>query len=105
MALGDRIRYFRKWRGLTQQELGEAVGFSKGSADVRIGQYESNAKKPREETLLALDSNEPDFEDGLVRACAELNDADFIISRDEKAFRKATIRRVTAKEYLDEIAE
>lgn len=54
MALGDRIRYFRKWRGLTQQELGEAVGFSKGSADVRIGQYESNAKKPREETLLAL---------------------------------------------------
>ena len=56
-----------------------------------------------EETLLALDSNEPDFEDGLVRACAELNDADFIISRDEKAFRKATIRRVTAKEYLDEI--
>ena len=54
MALGDRIRYFRKWRGLTQQELGEAVGFSRGSADVRIGQYESNAKKPREETLLAL---------------------------------------------------
>ena len=54
MALGDRIRYFRKWRGLTQQELGEAVGFSKGSADVRIGQYESNAKKPREETLLAI---------------------------------------------------
>ena len=37
-----------------QQELGEAVGFSRGSADVRIGQYESNAKKPREETLLAL---------------------------------------------------
>lgn len=58
-----------------------------------------------EETLLALDSNEPDFEDGLVRACAELNDADFIVSRDEKAFRKATIRRVTAKEYLDEICQ
>ena len=57
-----------------------------------------------EETLLALDSNEPDFEDGLVRACAELNDVDFIISRDEKAFRKATIRRVTAREYLDDIA-
>ena len=54
-----------------------------------------------EETLLALDSNEPDFEDGLVRACAELNDVDFIISRDEKAFRKATTRRLTAAEYLD----
>lgn len=53
-----------------------------------------------EETLLALDSNEPDFEDGLVRACAELNDVDFIISRDQKAFRKTTIRKVTASEYL-----
>ena len=50
MALGDRIRYFRKWRGLTQQELGEAVGFSRGSADVRIGQYESNAKRRRKTT-------------------------------------------------------
>ena len=54
-----------------------------------------------EETLMALDSNEPDFEDGLIRACAELNDVDFIISRDEKAFKKATIRRLTATEYLE----
>lgn len=53
-----------------------------------------------EETLLALDSNEPDFEDGLVRACAELNDADFIISRDAKAFEKAKLRKLTAAEYL-----
>ena len=53
-----------------------------------------------EETLTALDSNEPDYEDGLVRACAELNDADFIISRDAKAFERATIRKLTAGEYL-----
>ena len=53
-----------------------------------------------EETLLALDSNEPDFEDGLVRACAELNDADFIISRDAKAFDKGKLRKLTASEYL-----
>ena len=53
-----------------------------------------------EETLTALDSNEPDYEDGLVRACAELNDADFIISRDAKAFERATIRKLTAAEYL-----
>ncbi len=57
-----------------------------------------------EDTLRALDSNEPDFEDGLIRACAELNDIDFIISRDEKAFRKAKTRRLSAGEYL-EIAE
>ena len=54
-----------------------------------------------EETLMALDSNEPDFEDGLVRAFAELNEADFIVSRDQEAFRKSRIRKVTAAEYLD----
>ena len=53
-----------------------------------------------EETLLSLDSDEPDFEDGLVRACAELNDVDFIISRDEHAFGTSAIRRMSAAEYL-----
>lgn len=54
-----------------------------------------------EETLMALDSNEPDFEDGLVRAFAELNDVDFIVSRDQEAFRKSRVRKVSAAEYLD----
>ncbi len=54
MALGDRIRFIRKLRGMTQQELGEAVGFSKSTADVRIGQYETNVKKPRQEALQAI---------------------------------------------------
>ena len=54
-----------------------------------------------EETLSALDSNEPDFEDGLVRAVAELNDVDFIVSRDEKAFQRAKTRRLSAAEYLE----
>ena len=54
-----------------------------------------------EETLVALDSNEPDFEDGLMRAFAELNDVDFIISRDERAFQKAKIRKFDAAGYLE----
>ena len=54
-----------------------------------------------EETLSALDSNEPDFEDGLIRAFAELNDVDFIISRDEKAFLRAKTRKLSAAEYLE----
>ena len=54
-----------------------------------------------EETLAAVESNEPDFEDGLVRAFAELNGIDFIISRDEAAFRKGKTRCLTAAEYLE----
>ena len=54
MALGDRIRFFRKLRRMTQQELGEAVGFSQNTADIRIGQYETNVKTPRDKTLSAI---------------------------------------------------
>lgn len=54
-----------------------------------------------EATYEAVTSNEPDFEDGLVRRCAELNGADFIITRDRKAFAYSTIKCMSAKEYMD----
>lgn len=57
-----------------------------------------------EECLISLDDNEPDFEDGLIRACAELNRADFIITRDAAAFQKCKIRAVTPAEYLEVVA-
>jgi predicted nucleic acid-binding protein len=50
---------------------------------------------------LAARSNEPDFEDGIVRACAENAQVDIIISRDEAAFKKSKVRRLSAKEYVD----
>jgi len=53
-----------------------------------------------EECDEAMRSGEPDFEDGIVRACAELNDADFIITRDAKAFRGSRVPALTAAEYL-----
>lgn len=49
---------------------------------------------------IAVESDEPDFEDGIVRACAERWKADYIISRDEKAYANSHIKRVTAEEYL-----
>lgn len=54
-----------------------------------------------EECLIAVNSNEPDFEDGLIRAAAELNDIDFILTRDASAFRRSTVRAITCEEYLD----
>ena len=58
-----------------------------------------------EECLAALNSNEPDFEDGLMRSCAELNDVDFIISRDRDAFAGSTVRCVTPREYLTKVVQ
>ncbi len=53
-----------------------------------------------EECDLSLRGNEPDFEDGLVRACAELNDIDFILTRDSGAFGRSKVRSVTCAQYL-----
>ncbi|WP_283169717.1 PIN domain-containing protein [Curtanaerobium respiraculi] len=46
-------------------------------------------------------SNEPDFEDGLIRACAENDRVSYIISRDEKAFRKSPTKRLSAAGYIE----
>lgn len=53
-----------------------------------------------EECLVSVKSNEPDFEDGLIRAAAELNEVDFIISGNRKAFQYSHICKLTCEEYL-----
>lgn len=50
---------------------------------------------------MALHSDEPDFEDGIIRACAELNGADVIVTHDRDAFAHSLIRSMTAAEYLE----
>jgi len=51
MAIGDRIKRVRNFRGLTQRELGAALGYDDNSADVRVAQYESGTRTPKEDTL------------------------------------------------------
>ena len=51
MAVGDRIKRARNLRGMTQKELGIAIGFEEKSADIRIAQYESNTRKPKDALL------------------------------------------------------
>lgn len=48
MAIGERIRFLRNLRGMTQKWLGMAVGFPEKAADVRMAQYESGTRKPKE---------------------------------------------------------
>ena len=52
----------------------------------------------------ALDSDEPDFEDGLVRAAAELTDCDFLLTRDAPGFLSAGFEKVDADGLLERIA-
>lgn len=54
MAIGNRIKWFRNMRNLTQKELGAKVGFPFNATDVRIAQYESEKRIPKDDMVNKL---------------------------------------------------
>lgn len=54
MAIGERIRFFRNTKGITQKYLGMVVGFPERSADVRMAQYETGSRTPKADLTKAL---------------------------------------------------
>lgn len=51
MAIGRRIKFFRNKKNLTQRQFGEALGFLGKTSDVRIAQYESEARVPKQDLV------------------------------------------------------
>ena len=54
MAIGERIRFIRNLRGMTQKNLGIMVGFPEKTADIRMAQYEAGTRTPKEELTNTL---------------------------------------------------
>ncbi len=54
MAIGERIRFFRTMRGMTQKSLGMLLGFPEKSADVRLAQYETGTRTPKADLTASL---------------------------------------------------
>ncbi len=54
MAIGERIRFIRNLRGMTQKYLGTMVGFPEKTADIRMAQYEAGSRTPKEDLTKAL---------------------------------------------------
>ena len=52
--IGKRIRYIRKKRNMTMKYLGIAVGLPENSADIRISQYESGTRTPKDDLLFKI---------------------------------------------------
>ena len=50
---------------------------------------------------IAANSNEPDFEDALVRATAEHLGANLILTRDAKAYERSTVRAVSPQQFVN----
>ena len=85
MAIGERIRFIRNLRGMTQKYLGMSVGFDEKTADVRMAQYESGTRTPKEKLVndiaatlevspKALDVPEIDSYVGLMHTLFTLED-------------------------------
>lgn len=51
MTIGEKIRMLRNFRGMSQKELGSAMGFGKNGSDNRITQYENNYRIPDKKIL------------------------------------------------------
>jgi transcriptional regulator with XRE-family HTH domain len=85
MAIGERIRFFRNLKGMTQKYLGVKLGFPEKTADIRMAQYESGSRTPKEELtnelaelfgISASALNVPDIEsyNGLMHTLFALED-------------------------------
>jgi len=51
---GEYLKELRKKQGMSQKELGVAVGFSENTAQVRIAGYENGTRTPRKAVLKSL---------------------------------------------------
>lgn len=85
MAIGERIRFFRNLKGMTQKYLGIQIGFPEKTADIRMAQYESGTRTPKadltntlaevlEVSPLALSVPDMDSEQGLMHTLFALED-------------------------------
>ncbi len=85
MAIGERIRFFRNLKGMTQKYLGVKLVFPEKTADIRMAQYESGSRTPKEELtnelaelfgISASALNVPDIEsyNGLMHTLFALED-------------------------------
>jgi len=54
MAIGERIRFLRNLRGMTQKWLGMAIGFDEKTADIRVAQYESGTRTPKTKYVIDI---------------------------------------------------
>lgn len=90
MSTGENIKKIRNMRGMTQKELGVAIGFGKDSAGTRISQYENGSRTPRE---------------ALIKKMAEILQVDERYIAVPSGFNKIAIiyRLFTLEDYFPEM--
>lgn len=54
MTIGEKIKYIRTFRNMTQKQLGAAIGLPEKGADNRMAQYETNYRVPKKDMLMDI---------------------------------------------------
>ncbi|MBA4699582.1 MAG: helix-turn-helix transcriptional regulator [Ruminococcus sp.] len=54
ITFGEKLKHLRTKKYLTQKQLGLLLGFCESCANIRIAQYESGNRTPKEETMKKL---------------------------------------------------
>lgn len=54
MTIGEKIKYIRTFRNMTQKQLGAAIGLPEKGADNRMAQYETNYRVPKKDMLIDI---------------------------------------------------
>jgi transcriptional regulator with XRE-family HTH domain len=55
MAFGKRIKLFRTLCGMKQRQVGEILGFNGAATEVRMAQYEAEAREPKAALVEQMD--------------------------------------------------
>ena len=66
----------------------------------QAGEARGRESLDQEACFASAYSDEPDFEDGCIRAMAERAGVDFIITRDRAAFVRSTIKTFSPAEFI-----
>ena len=103
MTIGERIKIIREFRGLTQKELGLAIGYDDKTARARISQYEINYRIPKDETLIllanALSINVHAIQNYSLASTSDI--MEYLFWLDEKMERKGVYLYQTEEEKIN----
>lgn len=106
MLIGERIKRIRSFRGLTQAEFGIALGFDAKNAAVRVAQYESNYRAPKEDMINQM-ADILNANPAMIRSYSDISEDSIFISlfwlEEEKGYDVMNLTQLSDVYSEDEV--
>lgn len=106
MLIGERIKRIRSFRGLTQAEFGIALGFDAKNAAVRVAQYESNYRAPKEDMINQM-ANILKANPAMIKSYSDISEDSIFVSlfwlEEEKGYDVMNLTQLSDVYSADEV--